>query len=219
MNQQASRPQGRPAEERRQEKRRPPAREGQRQAKKRIGAYEKRFRKIYGGLVAFFLVVIVILTFMVRGRLTDILGKNDPTEPPDFEVFPYYTLPASEDTEVTLEETDLTNDFTLPDSWATVNPVPTTVVSVPRPTTSVTPDPGTSSTSSEEKTATLPGESETEGDESQATEGPQETETQGTPAESTSLPAETENPTAPPQEDEGGPQPDDSIAAYRLYKL
>lgn len=209
MNQQTPRPQGRPGEERRQEKRRPPAREGQSQVKKRISAYEKRFRKIYGGLVAFFLVVIVILTFMVRGRLTDILGKNDPTEPPDFEVFPYYTLPASEDTEVTLEETDLTNDFTLPDSGATVNPDPAPVVSVPPSTTSVKTEPGTSSASSEEATATPTEGGETEGDESQATEGPQETETQETPAESTTLPAETENPATPPQEDEGGPREDD----------
>ena len=209
MNQQTPRPQGRPGEERRQEKRRPPARESQSQAKKRISAYEKRFRKIYGGLVAFFLVVIVILTFMVRGRRTDILGKNDPTEPPDFEVFPYYTLPTSEDTEATLEETDLTNDFTLPDSWATVNPDPTPVVSVPPSTTTVKTEPGESSALSEEVTATLPEEDETEGDESQTTEGPQVTETPETPAESPPLPTETENSDIPSQGNEGGPGEDD----------
>ncbi len=209
MNQQASRPQGRPAEARSQEKGRRPGQEGQRQAKKRIGSYERRFRKIYGGLVAFFLVVIVILSFMVRSKITDILGKNNPTEPPEFEVFPYYTLAETEPTEETPGGTDWTNDFTLPDSWATVNPDPTPVVSVPPSTTTVKTEPGESSALSEEVTATLPEEDETEGDESQTTEGPQVTETPETPAESPPLPTETENSDIPSQGNEGGPGEDD----------
>ena len=65
----------------------------------RLTAYEKKLRSVYLGLIALSLVFIILFAFLIRGKLARMIGADEPGERPEYEEFPYHTLPDWEEDE------------------------------------------------------------------------------------------------------------------------
>ncbi|NLA81933.1 MAG: hypothetical protein GX849_03775 [Clostridiaceae bacterium] len=212
MNQRQPRPEGHVNDRRGQENGRPPAPRRQGQGRDRPGAYEKRFRKIYLSLVAILLAFILVFSFMIRGKIRGILGQGEPTEPAEFDVFPYHSLTGNGGgSSQATSENDLTSDYSLPPGWGTVNPAP-----IPPTFTNPPIQPGSSSTASSTSPTQGSETDPTTGtdieDPTETTQSPEisETETPETETVESSRPsteAESSQPTA--GDAEAGPVDDD----------
>ncbi len=124
----------------------------------RLTAYEKKLRSVYLGLTALSLVFIILFAFLIRGKLARMIGADEPGERPEYEEFPYHTLPDWEE-----DETDQTLD---PEEFEISGLPPIPVVPAPPPvggalTTRATTTTATSSPTIEQSTgpASSPSES------------------------------------------------------------
>ncbi len=65
-----------------------------------------RFQKIYLSILAITLIFIIVFSFLIKGRINQILGMNEENGRPDYQVFPYHTLMTDDGAEETEEEID-----------------------------------------------------------------------------------------------------------------
>ncbi|NLA95279.1 MAG: hypothetical protein GX838_00325 [Clostridiaceae bacterium] len=104
-----SRPRRTAANERKGSRRK--SRPGQASGSSRVLA---RFQSIYLSILAITLIFIIVFSFLIKGRINQILGMNEESGRPDYDIFPYHTLMTNDDAEETEEEID--PDETWPDA-------------------------------------------------------------------------------------------------------
>ncbi len=174
----------------------------------RLTVYEKKLRSVYLGLIALSLVFIILFAFLIRGKLARMIGADEPGERPEYEEFPYHTLPDWEE-----DETDQTLD---PEEFEISGLPPLPVVPAPPPvggalTTRATTTTATSSPTIEQSTGpasspseSAPGSGPTEITETTNTE-PSETQGDG-PTSETNIGGDTggeePDPEGPEEEEE-----------------
>lgn len=73
-----------------------------------------RFQKIYLSILAITLIFIVVFAFLIKGRINQILGMNEGSGRPEYQIFSYHTLMTDDEAEETEEEID--PDGTWPDA-------------------------------------------------------------------------------------------------------
>ena len=215
MNQRKPRPERRVNDRRGQGNGRPPASRQQGQGRDRPGAYEKRFRKIYLSLVGILLAFILVFSFMIRGKIRGILGQGQPTEPAEFDVFPYHSLTGNGGgSSQATSENDPTSDYSLPSGWETVNPapIPPTFTNPPLPPGGSDPASSTSPTQGSETDPTTGTDMD---DPTETGESPETSETGVSEADTSetiesTTPSTVAESTQPPAGDpEAGPEDDD----------
>jgi len=65
-----------------------------------------RFQKIYLSILAITLIFIVVFAFLIKGRINQILGMNEESGRPEYQIFSYHTLMTNDEAEETEEEID-----------------------------------------------------------------------------------------------------------------
>lgn len=88
-----------------------------RQTQDRLSSYQKRFRSTYLALVFLLLVFIVIFSFLVRQRIKGILGHEDDSETPTYEVFPYHSLAETTWTKAPPDSGETLTEESQPTDW------------------------------------------------------------------------------------------------------
>lgn len=73
-----------------------------------------RFQAVYLSVVAIVLIFIIVFSFLIKGRINQILGMGMESGRPDYDVFPYHTMMTNDRIEETEEEED--PDATWPDA-------------------------------------------------------------------------------------------------------
>jgi hypothetical protein len=69
-----------------------------------------RFKIVYLSAVGLALIFIIVFAFLIKGRISQILGTNETGDRPDYEIFPYHSLPTGAPGEEENEAEDKDNE-------------------------------------------------------------------------------------------------------------
>lgn len=150
-------------------------------------AAERTFRSVYGTIVVISIVLIIVFSLLIRGKIGHMLGDDGPENAPDYEIFPYHSLPSSEGTTREEGDTEPTDPWT--DTWVPTNAPTAPIVTVPSATTTTT---GTvTQNTSTDETTTSETTSGTD-DEPPSTADPTESTGDDPPSDDTTATSQTE---------------------------